>query len=137
MREEATMAAEPKTFTAELLDDLWKARAEVIAMEGRKQDALDALLTPEIRERMQAIEAQFEGPMIQAREMVEFMEEKVRDRVLGEGCSTKGEHLHAIWVKGRVTWDGKGLDGYSKAQPEILAFRSEGSPSVSIRGITK
>ncbi len=131
------MAAEPKTFTAEVLDDLWKARAEVVAMEGRKKDALDALLTPEIRERIKKIEAQFEGPMAQAQDDAKFLEDKVRERVLKEGCSTKGDHLHAILVKGRVSWDGKRLDGYAAGHPEILAFRNEGSPSVTIRGIAQ
>ncbi len=41
----------------------------------------------------------------------------------------------AIYSKGRMSWDGKRLDGYATAHPEILAFRSEGQPSVSIREV--
>lgn len=42
-------------------------------------------------------------------------------------------NMMAVWSKGRVTWDGKGLGGYMVAHPEIEAFRREGKPSVSIR----
>jgi hypothetical protein len=38
-------------------------------------------------------------------------------------------------MKGRVSWDGKSLDGYMAAHPEISAFRKEGEPSVSLRNV--
>jgi len=47
----------------------------------------------------------------------------------------KGRELEAVYVKGRISWDNKALDGYAAAHPEIGAFRKQGDPSVSIRGV--
>ncbi|MCG3145996.1 MAG: hypothetical protein HONDAALG_03775 [Gammaproteobacteria bacterium] len=51
------------------------------------------------------------------------------------GATVKGAALSAVYAKGRVSWDNKALEGYAVAHPELLAFRSEGAPSVSIRGV--
>ena len=60
-------------------------------------------------------------------------EENLKQEVLFTGQSIKGEWQHAIFIKGRESWDGKALSGFSAAHPEILAFRKVGEPSVSIR----
>ena len=49
------------------------------------------------------------------------------------GETVKGDHLQAVWSKGRASWDDKALMGYTKAHPELLEFRKQGEPSVSIR----
>lgn len=121
--------------TEVLLDELFEARGFLEALNTRKRDALDALITPEIRSKMLTIEAEFEEPVTAQVERIAGLEGAVKDRVLSEGCSTKGTYLHAVWAKGRVTWDGKALDAFSKADPRLLAFRTEGSPSVSLRPI--
>ena len=56
-----------------------------------------------------------------------------RAAVIALGASVKGEHLHAVYTKGRETWDGKLLSGYAIAHPDVLACRNIGAPSVSIR----
>jgi hypothetical protein len=39
----------------------------------------------------------------------------------------------AMYTKPRVTWDSKGIEGFSVAHPEINVFRKVGEPSVSIK----
>ena len=121
--------------TEALLDDLFEARCFLDALNLRRKDALDALITPEIRSRMLTVEAEFEEPITEQVSRISEMEQAVKDRVIAEGCSTKGEHRHGVWMKGRVSWDSKALEGYAKAEPKLLAFRTEGSPSVTIRGV--
>ena len=121
--------------TEALIDALYASRACLDELNTRKAEELDALITPAIRFQMQIIEAKYALTIPGQVEVVAMREAAVRDRVLAEGCSTKGQRLHAIWVKGRVSWDSKGLDAFSIAEPRILAFRSEGSPTVTIRGI--
>jgi hypothetical protein len=57
----------------------------------------------------------------------------VKESVIAGGESVKGEFLHAVYVKGRTTWETKLLDGFAAAHPEILQFRKVGEPSVTIR----
>ena len=61
------------------------------------------------------------------------LEGEVKTMVLALGESVKGAQLHAVYSKGRVTWDTKGMDGYVVAHPEVAAFRKVGEPSVTIR----
>lgn len=62
-------------------------------------------------------------------------ENNARAAVVALGASVKGEHLHAVYSKGRATWDGKLLEGYAVAHPEVLACRNVGEPTVSIRAV--
>jgi len=61
------------------------------------------------------------------------MEDNIKERVLLAGETVSGSVLKAVFNKGRTKWDTKALDGYAKAHPELLEFRSEGKPYVSIR----
>ena len=54
---------------------------------------------------------------------------------LGSPATVKGEHLMAVFTRGRVTWDGKVLEGYVIAHPELAAARRVGQPGVAIRAV--
>lgn len=60
----------------------------------------------------------------------------IKDETLEAGETLRGDHLMAVYTKGRATWNSKGLDGFSVAYPDILKFKKTGAPSVSIRKIT-
>jgi hypothetical protein len=60
---------------------------------------------------------------------------EIKAHVIAVGASVKGKYLHAVYSKPRVSWDTTGLDGYAVAHPEVLAFKSFGQPSVSIRDV--
>ena len=53
--------------------------------------------------------------------------------VLLRGESLRGSVYQAIYMKGRVSWDSAAIDQYARAHPEVLKFRREGQPSVSLR----
>jgi len=57
----------------------------------------------------------------------------IESATLSIGASEKGSRLHAVYTKGRESWDSKGLGGYAVAHPEVNAFKKVGNPSVSIR----
>ena len=63
------------------------------------------------------------------------MEAEIKELVKATGATVKSTFLMAVYAKGRISWDAKGLDGYAVAHPEILYMRKEGDPSVSIRRI--
>jgi len=98
-----------------------------------KQALLDEIYTAEIKARMAEIEAEFAGKTETVNENIAALEAEIKQAIIVHGASVKGSFLHAVFAKGRVSWDTKSLDGYATAHPELLSFRKEGEPSVSIR----
>ena len=59
--------------------------------------------------------------------------ERLSGLVLHLGHGVKAEGGTASWVKPRITWDTKRLDGYAVVHPEIEQFRKTGKASVRVR----
>lgn len=87
----------------------------------------DALDLPKIQEINQDID-RLQG-------QAQTLEAEIKAEVLSLGASVKGMDLQAVYSKGRVSWDDRGLSGYALGVPAILQFRTEGKPSVSLREI--
>lgn len=100
-----------------------------------KQKLIDEILTAEIKARMADIEAEFSGKTEVVNEKIAALEAEVKTAVKEHGASVKGQFLHAVYTKGRVSWDNKGLDGLMVAVPQLAQFRKEGEPSVSLRKV--
>ena len=66
---------------------------------------------------------------------ISVLREQIEKQVLSDQSSYKGKSLMAVYNKGRVTWDGKKLDGFMIAHPEIEKARKVGDPSVTFRRI--
>jgi len=115
------------------LDRLAEYQAQAAALRLRKQELIDGILTSEIRKHIADIEAEFLPSEQECSQRMSETEAEVRTAVLAHGGSVKGAHLQAVWMKGRVSWDTKAIDGYAMNHPELFTFRKEGEPSVSIR----
>lgn len=59
----------------------------------------------------------------------------LRQTAVTVGHTVVVSHYRLQYQTGRVTWDNRALDGYAAAHPEILAFRKQGPPTVSLRRI--
>jgi len=61
----------------------------------------------------------------------------IKEAVLAEGRSVEGHGIKASFRRGytRTSWDGKALEGYAMAHPEILAARKETTiaPNASVK----
>ena len=97
-----------------------------------KQNAIDAVLTDDIKAQLAAIDAEFDPLTDAVNETAGVLEGEVKIAVLSHGASVKGEYT-AVFSRGRTSWDTKALNGYAAAHPEIEQFRKVGNPSVSIR----
>jgi hypothetical protein len=86
-----------------------------------------------IAQRKAEIEAEFSGKAESVDENIRKLTEDIKAEVKELGASVKSDYFHAIYVKGRVTWDTSKMDGYAVGHPEVLFMRKEGEPSVSIR----
>ncbi len=98
-----------------------------------KAALIDEVLTPEIKEKLAEIDAEFEPKIEQLLQEKSQLEAEIKDEVLNAGRTIKGTYHSFVWSKPRVSWDTKALDGYALAHPEIAQFRKPGKPSLSVR----
>ena len=100
-----------------------------------KQRLIDDLYTAELKKQIADIEAEFAGKTDGVSANIAALEEEVKTDVKAHGSSVKGKFLNAVFTKGRVTWETKGLEGLMVAVPQLAQFRKEGEPSVSLRKV--
>jgi hypothetical protein len=118
---------------AEKLKRLSSLYTERDALAAQKQALIDQVLSPEIKKRLEEIDAEFAEKDEGAAANIEALEGEIKQDTLTLGETVKAAGFQAVWTKGRVTWDSKGLSAFSEGHPEILQYRKEGEPSVSIR----
>jgi hypothetical protein len=114
------------------------------ALEAQQQALIDSVLTPEILAQVDAIKAEF-APKFEAlnndqnyqraKNEADTLTEAIKQQVISAGATIKGSVLQAVFIKGRVTFDTKALEGYAAAHPEIEKFKKVGEPSVTIRKV--
>ncbi len=86
---------------------------------------------------MEEIEVEFGKSIDSLAEGINLLEREVKSMALELGESVKGDDLHVVLFKGKVSWDSKGLEGFAVAHPEINAFKKVGSPYCSIKAVKK
>jgi len=117
------------------LDQLAEFMSQRDLVGIHKQEAIDAVLTPEIKAKLADIETEFGYQTKAVDENIDLLTCDIKLRVIASGETAKGAHIQAVFSKGRVSWDTKALDGVVALHPELAQFRKEGEPSVSIRKI--
>lgn len=115
------------------LDQLAEFQSERDVAMLEKQHLLNEVYSAEIKSRIAEIEADFSGKTKAVNENIAALEAEIKQAIIAHGASVKGSVFHAVFAKGRVSWDTKSLDGYAIAHPELFVFRKQGEPSVSIR----
>jgi hypothetical protein len=118
---------------AQKLEQLAGLYAERDGLDSQKQNLIDQVLLPEVKARLNDIEAEFAQKAQAAAQNIEALEAEIKAETLTHGESVRAAGIQAVWNKGRQSWDSKGLSGYGESHPEILQFRKEGEPSVTIR----
>ena len=119
----------------ELLNRLSEYQAQKDLLDLDKQALIDAVYTPEIKAKIEEINSEFEGKAEAVSENIATLQDQVKAEVIQHGATVKGKNLMAVWVKGRVSWDSKKLDGLMLAFPALAGARKEGEPSCTIRRI--
>jgi len=116
---------------AKILDDLANAQAQRDILRLSMEAAIAAAMPPEVAAAIEGIRAGAEDGIAAAEAHIAELTALAKKATGSYGKSVKGGWLHAVFSM-RTSWDGKGLNGYAVAHPEILAFRKR-STSVSIR----
>lgn len=108
----------------------FEKKVEELKVEEKKQ--IDQILTPEVIEKVEAIEATFSEKSKQIEIQLSELKTKVKKSVMKYGASVKSKGLQAVWSKGYLRWDTKAIEEYSTDYPEILQFRKNVKPTVKI-----
>ena len=112
--------AEKTTAFNTLQSDYEVNRAEILKTVQGDLDALETEYTSIVQEIQDAIAK---------------LRAEIKNDVLLNGSTILSPNYRAVYIRGRVTWDTKGITRYAEANPEIMKFRRQGRPSVSIRSV--
>ena len=122
--------------TIEKLDRLHELQTTVDVVIGFYSNQKEEVLTPEQNTKLTEIDAEMNAKLAELDKQINEMAMEIKLDVLRVGKTVPGKFLMAVYNKGRITWDNKGLEGFMVAHPEIVAFRKEGDPSVTLRKIS-
>ena len=118
---------------AQQLDKLAEFQAQKDVSRLARQDEVNKVLTPEIKQAIEAIDVEFDAQDIAVDANIADLTAKIKDAGVVHGSTVKGTILEAVYNKGRTSWNNAGLDGYAVSNPEIEQFKKVGKPYVAIR----
>jgi hypothetical protein len=113
-------------------EELVEARSYLDTLRQRADADREAILSA-VRAQLDELEARVKPELEDAERAVEELEAELRAEVVRTGKSARVGNIQAVYYRGRVTWDGKGLQQYAEKHPELERFRKVGQPGVAIR----
>lgn len=102
-------------------------------LQKELQEEIEKAIPQEVKDQIEDIKAELQPKLDHLNQEIQLYEGRLKEYVSVTQETLKGEYHMFVWSKGRTSWDTKSLEGYAKAHPELLVFKSEGKPSVSIR----
>jgi hypothetical protein len=113
----------------ERLADL-RAAADLARLDydAKREDVLKKVKT-----ELDALDVEYQPALEAAEANAAALEAEIKNDVLLRGESLRGSAYQAVYMKGRISWDSEGITNYARSHPEVLRFRKEGQPSVSLR----
>lgn len=87
----------------------------------------------QVQAELDALESEYKPLLKSVDENITSLETEIKTEVLLYGESINGGTFRAVYTKGRTSWDNNGIEKYAEHHPEILRFRKQGPPSVSLR----
>lgn len=115
-----------------MLKDLATIREDREAEQALYEAEVVVIMKP-VEEQLEAAKLRYQDATASLDFEISQLEADIKAATLEHGETVKGATLRAQFTRGRVSWNTKGLAGYAVANPEVLAFRKQGVPYVSIR----
>ena len=126
----------PREYVAEKLERLSNLRnaAEFTRLdyETRQKQILK-----QIQSELDALDLEYKPVLEAAEENIAALENEIKTDVLLHGESVSGGMYRATYTQGRVSWDNDGMTKYAASHPDVLQFRKQGQPIVSLRVMSK
>jgi hypothetical protein len=121
-----------KTHIAAKLNRLADLQAAV-DLAKMDYEAKRTEILKQVQAELDALQAEYD-PLLEAAERnVSALEAEIKNDVLLGGESVMTDVYQALYMKGRVAWDTEGIDKYALMRPEVLKYRRQGQPSVTLR----
>jgi uncharacterized protein YifE (UPF0438 family) len=99
----------------------------------QRKEAERAAVLATVQKQLDAIEDKYAADLAEADRAYAELEAEVKDEVLKAGQSLSAGAVQAVYYRGHVTWDSKGLAEFARSHPAIEQFRKVGAPRVAIR----
>jgi hypothetical protein len=96
-----------------------------------------AEILKKIQADLDALDSEYKPILESAEENITSLETEIKTDVLLYGESVSGGVYRASFTQGRVSWDNDGMTKYAASHPDVLQFRKQGQPIVSLRVINK
>ncbi len=90
-----------------------------------------------VQAELDALEAEYQPLLEAAQNNASVLEAEIKNDVLLRGQTVSSDFFQAVYMKGRVMWDTDGMNRYAAVHPDVLQYRKEGQPSVTIRAAGK
>lgn len=120
-----------KDREAGIRESIQSRKAEIMAeTEAETRGVYD-----EVARRKAEIAVEFAGKEQAAAENIAKLEAEIKEAVKAAGQSVKGDFFHAVYVKGRITWNTDKMEAWINDHPFLKDARKEGAPSVTLRKI--
>lgn len=91
----------------------------------------------QVQAELDALDSEYKPVMERVEENIAVLENEIKTDVLLYGESVIGGMYRATYMQGRVSWDNEGITQYADSHPEVLQFRKQGQPIVSLRVMNK
>jgi hypothetical protein len=100
-------------------------------------EAKRAEILKKIQADLDALDSEYKPILESADENIAALENEIKTDVLLYGESISGGSYRASYTQGRVSWDNEGMNRYAAAHPDVIQFRKQGNPIVTLRIINK
>ncbi len=91
----------------------------------------------QVQAELDALNLEYKPVMERTEENIAALENEIKTDVLLYGESVSGGMYRATYTRGRVSWDSDGITKYAESHPDVLQFRKQGQPIVSLRVMNK
>ena len=99
-------------------------------------EAKRAEILKQIQAELDALDSEYRPVLESVEENIATLENEIKTNVLMYGESISGGSYRASYTQGRVSWDNDGMAKYAASHPDVLQFRKQGQPIVSLRVVS-
>lgn len=100
-------------------------------------EAKRAEILKKIQGELDVLDLEYKPVLEAAEENIAALENEIKTDVLLHGETISGGSYRATYTQGRVSWDNEGMTRYAASHPDVLQFRKQGNPIVSLRVVGK
>ncbi|MBC7877531.1 MAG: hypothetical protein H7Y59_10205 [Anaerolineales bacterium] len=100
-------------------------------------EAKRAEILKQIQSELDALDSEYKPILESADENIAVLENEIKTDVLLYGESISNGMYRATYTKGRVSWDNEGLSKYAASHSDVVQFRKQGQPIVTLRVVNK